>query len=109
VTKYYIPSNTHFEVWYLILNKETYDKLKPERKKALDDTSARFEARRWDSAKADQAANEKKLADYGAKIVPISDAEIDAIGAKIKKVVWPAVLKDVGAEWGQGVLDAIAD
>ena len=27
--KYYIPSNTHFEVWYLILNKETYDDLKP--------------------------------------------------------------------------------
>jgi TRAP-type C4-dicarboxylate transport system substrate-binding protein len=29
VTKYYIPSNTHFEVWYLIINKETFDDLKP--------------------------------------------------------------------------------
>jgi TRAP-type C4-dicarboxylate transport system substrate-binding protein len=109
VTKYYIPSNTHFEVWYLILNKETYDELNPEQKKALDDTAAQFEARRWDSAKADQAANEKKLADYGAQIVEINDAEIAAIAAKIKKVVWPAVLEDVGVEWGQGVLDAIVE
>jgi TRAP-type C4-dicarboxylate transport system substrate-binding protein len=32
VTKYYIPSNTHFEVWYLIINKETFDSLEPELK-----------------------------------------------------------------------------
>jgi TRAP-type C4-dicarboxylate transport system substrate-binding protein len=109
VTKYYIPANTHFEVWYLILNKETYEKLKPEQKKVLDDTAAQFEARRWDAAEADQAANEKKLADYGAKIVPISDAEISAIANKIKKVVWPAVLEDVGVKWGQSVLDSIVE
>jgi TRAP-type C4-dicarboxylate transport system substrate-binding protein len=109
VTKHYIPSNTHFEVWYLILNKETYDDLKPERKKVLDDVAQQFESRRWESAKADQAANEKRLADYGAKIVDISDEEIAATAKKIQTEVWPVVLKDVGAEWGQSVLDSIVE
>ncbi len=109
VTKHYIPSNTHFEVWYLILNKETYDDLKPERKKVLDDVAKQFESRRWESAKSDQAANEKRLADYGAKIVEISDEEIAATAKKIQKEVWPVVLEDVGAEWGQSVLDSIVE
>ncbi len=109
VTKHYIPSNTHFEVWYLIINKETYDDLKPERKKVLDDVAKQFESRRWESAKSDQAANEKRLADYGAKIVEISDEEIAATAKKIQKEVWPVVLEDVGAEWGKTVLDSIVE
>lgn len=109
VTKHYLPSNTHFEVWYLILNKETYDDLKPERKKVLDDVANQFESRRWESAKADQAANEKRLADYGAKIVDMSDEEIAATAKKIQTEVWPVVLEDVGAEWGQSVLDSIVE
>lgn len=109
VTKYYIPCNTHFEVWYLIINKETYDDLKPEQKKQLDDVARKFEERRWDSAKADMAANEKRLADYGAKIVDISASEIATIAKKIQEKVWPQVLEDVGVEWGQSVLDSIIE
>lgn len=108
VTKYYIPANTHFEVWYLIINKAYYDGMDAEQKQALDTVAAQFEERRWGSAKDDQAANEKKLADYGATIVPISDDEIAAIAGKIHKTVWPEVLKDVGEEWGQSVLNGIA-
>lgn len=109
VTKYYIPSNTHFEVWYLILNKETFDDLKPELKKELETVAAEFENRRWDAAEADQSANEKRLADYGATIVDISDDDIAAIAKKIRAKVWPEVLKDVGNEWGQKVLDSIIE
>lgn len=109
VTKYYIPSNTHFEAWYLILNKETFDDLKPERKAQLEAVAAEFEQRRWDAAEADQSANEKRLADYGASIVEITDAEIAATAKKIRENVWPVVLEDVGMEWGQKVLDAIIE
>ena len=66
VTKYYIPANTHFEVWYLIINKEYYDGLSEDMKKQLQSVADQFETRRWESAEADQAANEKRLADYGA-------------------------------------------
>ena len=78
-------------------------------KKQLVDVANQFESRRWKSAQADQAANEKRLADYGAKIVPISDAEIAATAKKIQEKVWPAVLKDVGVDWGQSVLDSIVE
>jgi TRAP-type C4-dicarboxylate transport system substrate-binding protein len=107
VTKFYIPSNTHFEVWYLIINKETFDKLSVDQKAQLEKVSNEFEARRWESAKGNQAANEKRLADYGAKIVPISQSEIAATAKKIQETVWPEVLKDVGTEWGQSILDSI--
>jgi len=109
VTKYYIPANTHFEVWYLIINKEYYDGMKDDEKKHLNDVAAQFEERRWASAEPDQAANEKRLADYGATIVPISDTEIKAIADKIHKTVWPEVLNDVGKEWGEGVLNSIIE
>ena len=109
VTKYYIPSNTHFEVWYLIINKTYFDGLPADQQKQLTDVAGQFEARRWESAEADQAANEKKLADYGAQIVPITEEQIAAIADKIHKTVWPVVLDDVGKEWGQGVLDGIVE
>ncbi len=109
VTKYYIPANTHFEVWYLIINKEYYDGLSDDMKKQLQSVADQFETRRWESAEADQAANEKRLADYGATIVPLQEAEIAAIADKIHKTVWPEVLKDVGEDWGNGVLKSIAE
>ncbi|HSL39089.1 MAG TPA: C4-dicarboxylate ABC transporter, partial [Desulforhopalus sp.] len=107
VTKYYIPSNTHFEVWYLIINKALFEGLPQDQQEKL--VAAQFEQSRWEKAKADQAKDEKRLADFGAQIVPITDEQIASIAAKIKREVWPVVLEDVGAEWGQKVLDSIVE
>ncbi len=109
VTKYYIPSNTHFEVWYLIINKALFDGLPEDQQEKLVEVAAQFEQSRWEKAKADQAKDEKRLADFGAQIVPITDEQIASIAAKIKREVWPVVLEDVGAEWGQKVLDSIVE
>jgi TRAP-type C4-dicarboxylate transport system substrate-binding protein len=109
VTKYYLPSNTHFEAWYLIISKKQFDKLSPDAQKQLQDVANQFEQRRWEVAEGDQAANEKRLADYGAKILPISADEIEATAKKIQSVVWPQILEDVGVEWGQSVLDSIVE
>ncbi len=104
VTKFYIPANTHFEVWYFIMNKPMYDKLPEARKKSLMKVAAEFENRRWNAVEADQKANEQRLADFGAQIVPISDSEIDAIAKKVQAQVWPEIIKDVGEDWGNNVL-----
>ena len=109
VTKYYLPMNTHFEVWYLIINKELYDDLSAENKKQLDEVSAQFEQRRWETAEADQAHNEQLLKDAGATIVPGGAENIAATAKKIQTEVWSVVLDDVGKEWGQGVLQAIVE
>lgn len=109
VTKYYLPSNTHFEAWYLIISKKQFDKLSAEEQKHLQNVATQFEDRRWNVAEADQAANEKRLADYGAEILTISGDEIAATAQKIQSVVWPQILDDVGKEWGQTVLDGIVE
>lgn len=108
VTKFYIPINTHFEVWYLIMSEELYKKLDATQKKHLEDVANRFEQRRWEAGPADQTANEKKLADAGAKIVAVSPQEIAATAQKARTAVWPKILDDVGKEWGEKVLKAIA-
>jgi TRAP-type C4-dicarboxylate transport system substrate-binding protein len=106
VTKYYVPSNTHFEVWYLLLNQERYDELEPEQQAALDKVALEFEARRWNSAQADQAANEQLLAKAGATIVEVSDADIDATAQKVRANVWPEIIDDIGKDWAERVLKA---
>jgi TRAP-type C4-dicarboxylate transport system substrate-binding protein len=109
VTKYYIPSNTHFEVWYLIISDEVFNSLSPELQKQVQETAQRFEKRRWENAEADQAANEKRLQDYGAEIIRLKPQEIEKIAKKVRSTVWPEVINDVGKEWGQKVLNQIIE
>lgn len=107
VTKYYLPLNTHFEMWYFIMNDELYQDLSEEQKSQLNATAAEFEKRRWAKAESDQAANEKRLADYGAEIMHFTPEQIDAYAAKVRATVWPEIMKDVGQEWAQKVLDSL--
>lgn len=107
VTKYYIPANTHFENWYLIVSEKRFKKLSPEAQKHLQDVALQFESRRWAVAEKNQAANEKRLVDYGAELLPITQEEIAVNAHKVQSIVWPEILSDVGAEWGQSVLDSV--
>jgi TRAP-type C4-dicarboxylate transport system substrate-binding protein len=109
VTKTYIPANTHFEVWYMIISNESLAELSDEDQAALKEQAAAFEATRWDVAEADQARNEQRLVDeLGATLVGLSDEELAAMAAKARVDVWPQVLEDVGVEWGQSILDQVA-
>ncbi|TCP44219.1 TRAP transporter substrate-binding protein DctP [Rhodovulum marinum] len=108
VTKTYIPANTHFEVWYMIASNESLAGLDDDDKAALMAAAEEFEATRWTVAEADQAKNEQKLADLGATIAPLTDEQLAAMAAKVRAEVWPEVLKDVGEEWGQAILDKVA-
>ncbi|WP_104020058.1 TRAP transporter substrate-binding protein DctP [Roseovarius nitratireducens] len=109
VTKTYIPANTHFEVWYMIISNESLAGLSDEDQAALKEQAAAFEATRWEVAEADQARNEQRLVDdLGATVVALSDEQLAAMAAKARADVWPAVLEDVGADWGQAILDKVA-
>ena len=109
VTKTYIPANTHFEVWYMIISNESLFGLSDEDQAALKEQAAAFEATRWEVAQADQGRNEQRLVDeLGATVVELSDEELAGMAAKARADVWPAVLEDVGADWGQAILDKVA-
>ncbi|MGC9419038.1 MAG: TRAP transporter substrate-binding protein DctP [Rhodovulum sp.] len=108
VTKTYIPANTHFEVWYMIVSNGSLAGLDDDDKAALMAAAEEFEATRWTVAEEDQAKNEQKLADLGATIATLSDEDLAAMAEKVRAEVWPEVLKDVGEEWGQAILDKVA-
>ena len=109
VTKTYIPANTHFEVWYMIISDESLAGLSDEDQAALRAQAEAFEATRWEVAEADQTRNEQRLAsELGATVATLTDEELAAMAAKVREVVWPQVLEDVGADWGQAILDKVA-
>lgn len=109
VTKTYIPANTHFEVWYMIISNSSLADLSEDDQAALKDQAAAFEATRWEVAEADQERNEQRLVDeLGATVAELSDEDLAAMAEKARAEVWPAVLEDVGVEWGQSILDKVA-
>ncbi|WP_293572722.1 TRAP transporter substrate-binding protein DctP [Phaeobacter sp.] len=109
VTTTYVPVNTHFEVWYMIINSGTLADLDAEDRAALEAAALSFEAQRWETAEADQAAFEQKLVDNGATLVSLTSDELSVTADHVRAQVWPQVLEDVGAEWGQSILDKISE
>ncbi|MEQ8291226.1 MAG: TRAP transporter substrate-binding protein DctP [Roseovarius sp.] len=110
VTKAYIPANTHFEVWYMIISDEALAGLDADDQEALKAAASEFEATRWTVAEEDQGKWEQRLADeLGTNVVELSDEQLAAMAAKVRETVWPVVLDDVGTEWGQAILDKIGN
>lgn len=107
VTKTYIPYNTHFELWYVIINQETFSEFDSSTQAALLKESEAWENARWAAAEQDQAANEAKLADYGAKVLTVTDAQRAALAKKIRAEAWPEIISDIGAEYANEVLEGL--
>ncbi|MFT5707275.1 MAG: TRAP-type C4-dicarboxylate transport system substrate-binding protein [Oceanospirillaceae bacterium] len=108
VTKTYIPANTHFEVWYLIINTESFEELNKADQEAFKTVAADFSKKRWENAESDQGQFVQKLADNGATIAVLTDVQLGAMADKVRKDVWPIILDDVGKEWGQAILDKVS-
>ena len=105
VTQSYLPINTHFEMWYLIVNEEIFNELSSEEKNSLMTAAQHFEEKRWQSAEAAQKDNEQKLAKAGARIEPVTAEQIDEAAKLVRQTVWPEILKDIGEDWASEVLD----
>lgn len=108
VTNYYLPLNTHFEMWYLLINNDIYEELESDQQAALDTAAESFEAARWEAAQADQARNEGLLEESGATILPVSEEQIAAHAEIAREQVWPEIIEDIGADWASDVLERAA-
>ncbi|WP_208997780.1 TRAP transporter substrate-binding protein DctP [Roseibium algicola] len=106
VTKSYIPANTHFEVWFMIISNEALSGLDEDDQAAMRKAAEDFEAARWVVAEEDQGKWEQRLADeLDANVVELTDEQLAGMAAKVRETVWPELLNDVGQEWGQSILD----
>ncbi|MEZ9449716.1 TRAP transporter substrate-binding protein DctP [Vibrio splendidus] len=105
VTKTYIPLNTHFEIWYLMINSERLEDLDEAERAALKTVAVQFENRRWGAAQLDQKANEQKLVEAGATIIEMTPSQLSKTANKVRATVWPQIIDDIGSDWSQPILD----
>lgn len=109
VIKYYIPSNTHVEAWPMIMNLELWESLSPEDQKIISDAAARFEEHRFEVGEADTAANEKRLEDYGIKVIRLTHEELTNCAEAARKAIFPVIREVIGAGDFDAVVKSLED
>jgi len=99
IAKYYLAVNDHFEYWFLYMNAGLWKKLSDADKKMIQAAADEMERQRWAVAEKDEQANEKKLADAGVKVIKFNEAELQKMADKSRKIGWPIIKRDIGAEF----------
>lgn len=98
LTKYYLPVNDHFEMWFLYMNMDTWNELTDSEKKVVQDAALKMEKARFKSAEAEEKDFIDKLEAGGTVVVPYSNEQLAVIAKKVKSEVWPVIKDDIGAE-----------
>jgi TRAP-type C4-dicarboxylate transport system substrate-binding protein len=96
VAKYYLPNNDHFEMWFLMIGTDTWNKLSAEEKQIMQDAADMMEKERYAVAEAEQKEFEGKLKANGTEIIEFSKDDLKKIAEKVKKEVWPVIKGDFG-------------
>lgn len=96
VLKYYIPSNTHVEQWYVIINDELWNSLSDADKKVIADAAKEMESNRIKVAPQETKEYEKKLNDYGVKVIEITPEEQNKLAEASRKAIFPEIRKAIG-------------
>ncbi|MGN0838120.1 MAG: TRAP transporter substrate-binding protein DctP [Pyramidobacter sp.] len=109
LVKYYIPSNTHVEAWPLIMNLELWDSLSDGDKKIIQEAAKHLEDHRMEVGEADTAYNEKRLEDYGAKIIRLTPEELTVCAEAARKAIFPVIREAIGAKNFDAVVKMIEE
>lgn len=96
VIKYYIPSNTHVEAWPMIMNMELWESLSKEDQEIVATAAKNLEDHRFAVGEADTALNEKKLEDYGIKVIRLTPEELTKCAEVARKAIFPEIRKAIG-------------
>jgi TRAP-type C4-dicarboxylate transport system substrate-binding protein len=98
LTKYYLPVNSHFEMWFLYMNMSLWEGLSEEQQETVLAAAREMEAARWAAAPSETRSYEEQLAGVGAEIIPFTDADRAEIAEKVRDEVWPQIEDEYGAE-----------
>ncbi|MGM0904877.1 MAG: hypothetical protein ACQEXB_28005 [Bacillota bacterium] len=99
--------NTHFEMWYLYIGKDTWEKLSAEEQEIFQTTAKELAEARFEAAPAETADFEQKLQGNGIEIIEYTDEELDTIAKEIRKNIWPELEKEYGKELFERVTKGI--
>jgi len=98
LTNYYLPVNSHFEMWFLYMNMDLWDGLSAEQQETVLAAAREMEEARWAAAPSETRSYEEQLAGVGAEIIPFTDADRAEIAEKVRDEVWPEIEDEYGAE-----------
>ena len=98
LTTYYLPVNSHFEMWFLYMNMDLWERLSATQQEQLMETARAMEEARWAAAPTETESYEQQLAEYGAEIYSFSDAQLAGFAEVVRREVWPEIEDEYGAE-----------
>lgn len=98
VTKYYLPVNSHFEIWWLQMSMDTWNKLTEDEKAVIEAAALKFEQDRWAAAPTEEQEYVDLLKEAGAIVIEFTDEEYHAMAEKVRAEVWPQIKEEYGAE-----------
>ncbi len=98
LTKYYLPVNDHFEIWWLQMSMDVWNELSAEEQEAVMAAAEKMEMDRWAVAEDETAEFMKGLADNGTVIYDFTDEELAGFAEKVRAEVWPEIKDEYGAE-----------
>lgn len=98
ITKYYLPINDHFEMWYLYINNDTWETLSSEEQEIFQSTAKELAEKRFVTAEEETADFEQKLQDAGIEVIEYSDEELKNFAEQIRANVWPEIKNEYGEQ-----------
>jgi TRAP-type C4-dicarboxylate transport system substrate-binding protein len=101
--KYYIPYNICIESTVYIINEKYFNSMPEKYQKLIEDEFSKAALASFSTCEIQDKLYIQKLADYGIKIVDLSDEQRAVIADHIRRVTWPKLVDKFGREIMEGL------
>lgn len=103
--KYYLASNTHFDIHFFVMSSQSWNKLSEEQQKVVSDAAQNMQKKRFEVAPGETEEYEQKLKDEGVEVINYSEEEITQMSDSYRENVWPKMKE----QFDEGIMDKIID
>ena len=99
INKYYVHYRSDLELWGMVMNQDSWNRLEEDDQKLFQDIAAEIMAKRVLSAEAEEKEYMKKLSDHGLTVIDLIDfPEKLARATELGRKTWPEMEKIIGKE-----------
>ncbi len=107
VIKFYIPYNCLFDQTAYLINKDIWNKISAEDQKVIMDAVNKQADKSFADSKSEDLEYQKKLAEAGVEIIPLTDQEMTDIATYIRATTWPKLADQFGEETLEKVKESL--
>lgn len=99
INKYYVHYRDCLELWGVVMNKDSWEKLEADDQKLIQDIFSEIVAERVKTAEAEEQEYMKKLSDHGLTVIDLIDTpEKLAKATELGRKTWPKMEEIIGKE-----------